>query len=88
MARTVRDYVNFLASKGFILGEEAYGFIEFGQQYTDTVDEIVIIAIELTLKIQKEFDGSFYISLLEQFKSADILNRKQAFQHIQTLNLM
>ncbi len=88
MFRTVRDYVDHLNSKGFVLGEEANGFIQFGQHYTDTVDEVVIIAIELTLKIQKEFDGSFFISLLESLKSEKIVNRKQALNHMESLNLL
>jgi len=88
MFRSVREYVDYLIGKGFVLGEDANGFIEFGQQYTDTVDEVVIIAIELTLKIQKEFDGSFFISLLENFKAEKIVNRKQALLHIKSLNLI
>lgn len=88
MYRTVSEYVDHLISKGFVLGEDANGFIEFGQQFTDTVDEVVIIAIELTLKIQKEFDGSFFISLLENFKSESIINRKQAHLFMKSLQLI
>lgn len=83
--KTVTDYVDYLTGKGFILGEDAIGFIEFGKHYTDTQDEIVIIAIEYTLKIQKEFDGSFYISLLEMFKQEEIKDRNQAINHIENL---
>lgn len=88
MFGTVSEYVDHLISKGFVLGDDANGFIAFGQQYTDTVDEVVIIAIELTLKIQKEFDGSFFISLLENFKSEKINNRKQALRFIESLHLI
>ena len=84
----VSDYVDFLTGKGFTLGENVIGFIQFGKQYTDTQDEMVIIAIELTLKIQKEFDGSFFISLLEMFKEKEINNRKQAISYVQSLNLI
>ncbi|MGM0873915.1 MAG: DUF6123 family protein [Bacillota bacterium] len=86
--KTVTDYVEYLTSKGFTFGADANGFIKFGQHYTDTQDEIVIIAIELTLKIQKEFDGSFFISLLEMFKKEAISNRKQAINQAQSLHLI
>ncbi len=88
MFGTVSDYVDYLISKGFVLGDDANGFIEFGQHYTDTQDEVVIIAIELTLKIQKEFDGSFFISLLENFKSEEITNRKEALLFMESLHLI
>ena len=58
--KTVSHYVDFLKEKGFNLKEDAIGFIHFGKQYTNASDEITIAAIELTLKTQKEFDGSFY----------------------------
>ncbi|KKI88820.1 hypothetical protein WQ54_29830 [Bacillus sp. SA1-12] len=86
--KTVTDYLEYLTHKGFVFGEDATGFIQFGQHYTDTADEIAIIAIELTLKIQKEFDGAFYISLLESFKKEAIINRKQAISHVEALNLI
>jgi hypothetical protein len=86
--KTIADYMEYLSGKGFTFGEEAIGFIQFGQHYTNTDDEIVIIAIELTLKIQKEFDGSFFISLLEMFKKEEINSREQAVSHIHMLNLM
>lgn len=88
MVKTVTDYVEYLTGKGFTFGEDANGFIQFGQHYTNAEDEIVIIAIELTLKIQKEFDGSFFISLLEMFKTEAINTRKQAINHVQSLNLI
>jgi hypothetical protein len=86
--QTVLDYVEFLTGKGFILGEDAFGFIQFGKHYTNSQDEIVNIAIELTLKIQKEFDGAFFISLLEMLEKEAISNRKQAIRHVKSLNLM
>lgn len=86
--KTVTDYVEYLIGKGFKLGEDAIGFIKFGQHYTDTHDKIVIIAIEYTLKIQKEFDGSFYISLLEMFRQEEITDRNQAINHIENLHFI
>jgi Family of unknown function (DUF6123) len=86
--KTIAEYIEYLTGKGFTFGEDVIGFIQFGQNYTNTEDEMVIIAIELTLKIQKQFDGSFFISLLEMFKKEDISNRKQAMNHIHMLNLI
>ncbi|MED4532123.1 DUF6123 family protein [Metabacillus fastidiosus] len=86
--QTVSDYIDFLLEKGFSFGEDVLGFIKFGQSYTGTNDEIVIAAIEFTLKIQKEFDGSFFISLLEMLKQEGIETRKGALRHIERLNLI
>lgn len=88
MGRTVEEYVDYLSAKGFILGEDACGFIQFGKHYTDADDLMVNIAIELTLKIQKEFDGAFFISLLEMFNKESIIDRKQAHKYLQALNLL
>ncbi|MEH7384746.1 DUF6123 family protein [Bacillus sp. JJ1521] len=84
----VNEYLQFLAQKGFNLGEDAVGFISFGQHYTATTDEIVIVAIEITLKAQKEFDGSFFVSLLEMLKENKIQSRKQALQFVEERNIM
>ena len=54
--KTVKQYINFLESKGFTLHDDAIGFIQFGKQYTKASDELTNTAIELTLKAQKEFD--------------------------------
>jgi len=78
--RTVQDYIQFLAQKGFQLGEDSIGFITFGQHYTDSSDELVNTAIEVTLKAQKEFDGSFFISLLEMYKENQVTQRKDALK--------
>lgn len=86
--RTVSHYIDFLTGKGFSFGEDVLGFIKFGQRYTVTNDEVVIAAIESTLKIQKEFDGAFFISLLEMLKREEIHTRKHALQHINRLNLI
>jgi len=86
--RTVEDYLLHLKSKGFHLREDAIGFIFFGQQYTNSSDEITNAAIEITLKAQKDFDGSFYISLLETFASNKIISRKAALQFAKKIELM
>ncbi|MBA2876415.1 DUF6123 family protein [Thermaerobacillus caldiproteolyticus] len=75
--QTVEQYFDFLASKGFRLGEDARNFIRFGQQYTGANDWLTIMALEWTLKIQKHFDGSFYLSLLEELTQRQTITREQ-----------
>jgi hypothetical protein len=86
--RTVEDYLLHLKGKGFQLREDAVGFIYFGQQYTNSTDEITNAAIEITLKAQKNFDGSFYISLLETFASNKIKSRNAALQFVREIQLL
>lgn len=80
LAQSIEEYVTFLEGKGFSFGNDAIGFIYFGKQYTNASDFLVNIAIEITLKAQKKFDGSFYISLLENLKQANIQTKKEAEQ--------
>ena len=75
---TVEEYLHYLEGKGFQFQEDAIGFIYFGKHYTNASDEMINTAIELTLKAQKRFDGSFYVSLLETLISNKINTRKDA----------
>ncbi|WP_379967781.1 DUF6123 family protein [Ectobacillus sp. sgz5001026] len=75
--RTI-EYIYFLHAKGFRLSKDALGFIEFGQKYTASSDELVIVAIETTLKHQRNFDGSYFIALLERLHQENISDVKQA----------
>jgi hypothetical protein len=43
--QTVSDYVEYLAGKGFTLGEDAYGFIQFGKHYTNSQDELLQLSL-------------------------------------------
>nr|WP_254119475.1 DUF6123 family protein [Bacillus sp. FJAT-29790] len=79
---TVEDYLQLLQSKGFQFEEDAIGFIYFGKHYTNASDELINTAIELTLKAQKKFDGSFYISLLETFIANRVKTRKDAIHFV------
>lgn len=88
LVMTVEEYLNTLHSKGFQLHEDAIGFIHFGKRYTNASDEIVITAIELTLKAQKSFDGSFYISLLETLVENKIKTRNAAIQFAKEKELL
>jgi hypothetical protein len=80
--KTVEEYLHFLQSKGFQLREDAIGFIYFGKNYTNASDELANAAIELTLKAQKSFDGSFYVSLLETLVSNEISSRREAVKFV------
>lgn len=76
--QTVQDYLAFLHTKGFKLSEEAHGFIMFGQGYTGASDGIVNAAIEATIKHQLQFDGSYFVALLERLNEEKITDKKSA----------
>lgn len=85
---TLEDYLQTLESKGFHFGEDVIGFIYFGKQYTGASDELINVAIEVTLKAQRRFDGSFYVSLLETFKTNGVQNRKDAIRFVKNKKLL
>lgn len=74
----LNNYISFLRSKGFRFGEEFLGFIQFGKGYTNANDKLLIVAIEITLKAQKTFDGAFFIALLETFQQEGVTGRREA----------
>ncbi|MCZ0754159.1 DUF6123 family protein [Anoxybacillus sp. J5B_2022] len=76
--QTVAQYFDFLESKGFRLEEDAFRFVRFGQQYAQASDELTIMALEWTLKVQRQFDGSFFLSLLEEWQKQQIATRQEA----------
>jgi hypothetical protein len=82
------EYLVYLRDKGFKFEEDVIGFIYFGKQYTAASDQSIKAAIEITLKTQKSFDGSFYISLLETFKRKNIETRKQAYTYVREIGLL
>ncbi|PKG24068.1 DUF6123 family protein [Niallia nealsonii] len=84
---TLDDYLLFLQSKGFFFKEDTIGFIYFGKALTNAPDELSMAAIECTLKIQKSFDGSFYVSLLEMFVNNNVKTKRQAFHFIRNNEL-
>ncbi len=76
---------SFLHTKGFKLSEDAQGFIMFGQGYTGASDGLVNAAIEATIKHQLQFDGSYFIALLERLKEEKITDKKSAKAFMRTL---
>lgn len=86
--QTVDSYLQHLQAKGFQFQDDAIGFIYFGKHYTNAEDEVAIAAIELTLKAQRGFEGSFYVSLLETLVSNNIKTRKAALQYVQEKELL
>jgi hypothetical protein len=88
MLKTLEQYLHFLEGKGFYFQEDALGFIQFGKHYTNAPDELINTAIEFTLKAQKEFDGSYYISLLEELVKNKIQNRSDAIRFMKEQNFI
>ncbi|WP_096154334.1 DUF6123 family protein [Bacillus sp. FJAT-45066] len=81
-------YIDNLKAKGFIFREDALGFIEFGKHYTGSSDHLVNIAIEITLKAQKQFDGSFFVSFLEILKKEEVDSKKHAYKLAEEKNII
>ena len=86
--QSIEEYIHFLQGKGFSFQDDAIGFIYFGKHYTNASDELINTTIEFTLKAQKQFDGSFYISLLERLTANKIQNRQDAIQFIKQNELL
>ncbi|WAA11081.1 DUF6123 family protein [Fervidibacillus albus] len=88
MSNSVGEYIQYLQGKGFPFEEDAIGFIYFGMRLTESPEAVVIAAIEITLKAQKRFDGSFYVSLLEGMKEEKVGNRKEAYRFAKRKRLL
>ncbi|WP_316569855.1 DUF6123 family protein [Neobacillus sp. YIM B06451] len=86
--QTVDLYLQDLKARGFQLQEDAIGFIYFGKHYTNAPDEVAIAAIELTLKAQIGFEGSFYVSLLETLIANKINSRQAALDFVKDRQLL
>lgn len=88
LANSTSDYLNHLRAKGFSFREDSLGFINFGKMYTESPDKLVNLAIEITLKAQLEFDGSFFIAILEMFKAHNISGKKEAYKLLEEKNIL
>ncbi|MGD6831604.1 DUF6123 family protein [Sutcliffiella halmapala] len=85
---STEEYIEQLTAKGFVFREDSLGFIEFGKHYTASSDYLVNVAIEITLMAQKQFDGSFFVSLLEMLKAEKIETKHAAFQLVKDKHIM
>ncbi|WP_065409262.1 DUF6123 family protein [Pseudobacillus wudalianchiensis] len=86
--QVLTDYLLRLEEKGFRFSDEMIAFIYFGKASTDASDLLVMAGIEITLKVQKEFDGSFFLSLLEWFKEKGIADRETALRFAHSTGLL
>ena len=86
--KTVDQYVDFLEENGIMLKYDAIDYITFNKQKINATDEITNTAIELTLKTKKEFDSSFFISLLETFVKCKVKNRGAAIRFVKEQELI
>ncbi|MGG1574080.1 DUF6123 family protein [Fictibacillus sp. NRS-1165] len=41
--------------------------------------------MEITLKVQREFDGSYYIARLEEFKQNEIKTKRNAYTYVNAI---
>ncbi|MCP3030742.1 DUF6123 family protein [Halobacillus sp. A1] len=80
-------YLEDLWSRGFKLSDEDVHFIYFGKNSTNVEEWKTILALKMTLKLQKKFDPSFYISVLEHISSSSITTRKQAYESLERRGL-
>lgn len=87
-AASTTDYLDHLQTKGFNFREDSLGFIEFGKMYTASSDALVNLAIEITLKAQLQFDGSFFIAILEMLKANNISTKREAYKLIKSKKLI
>ncbi len=82
------NYLLRLEEKGFKFGEDVITFIYFGKQSTGSSDYLAILSIEFTLKCQKRFDSSFFLSFLERLQAHNITTKKQAYALAEQLGLL
>ncbi|MEQ6377673.1 DUF6123 family protein [Bacillaceae bacterium S4-13-56] len=73
-------YLDELWEKGFKLKDDQIRFIYFGKQYTGAVDFWVIVAVSATIRIKYQFDGSYYMAILELFSQEKPKTKKQAWR--------
>lgn len=81
---TLAYYLEDLWSKGFKLSDEDVQFIYFGKNSTNATEWKTIIALRMTLKVQKSFDPSFFISVLEHVSRPHIKHKRQAYESIES----
>ena len=78
--QSLADYLENLWDKGFKLTDEQVRFIYFAKKFTNSNEWLACVALENTLKFKFNFNGSFYISLLELLNEHDVSSRNEALQ--------
>ncbi|WP_407268647.1 DUF6123 family protein [Radiobacillus sp. PE A8.2] len=71
-------YIEDLWSRGFKLSDEDVHFIYFGKNSTRAPEWKIILSLQVTLRYQRAFDGSFFLSVLELLEKDFVKNRRQA----------
>lgn len=84
----LENYLMNLEERGFKFKDDAISFIYFGKQLTNAPDYLVSLSLELTLKTQKCFDGSFYLSLLETLQGNSIQTKAEAYALMEKIGLL
>lgn len=75
--QSLAEFLEHLWDCGFKLTDEQVRFIYFAKKYTNSSEWLSSIALEMMLKLQFNFDGSFYISLLELLNESGVRSRKE-----------
>ncbi|GAA5415325.1 hypothetical protein Pryu01_00349 [Paraliobacillus ryukyuensis] len=85
---SLANYLEELWGRGFKLTNEDIRLIYFGKRFTAAHDHNIIMALKFTLQIQRDFDFSFYLSLLELLLEHEITNEQQAIQLFQQKKML
>ncbi|MFC0523224.1 DUF6123 family protein [Pontibacillus salicampi] len=76
-------FIEDLWTKGFKLTDRDVHFIYFGKNYTNAPDWLVIFAVKVTLQIQRKFDESFFIGVLEYIQQQRPKTKQQAWKALE-----
>ncbi|KKB37696.1 DUF6123 family protein [Bacillus thermotolerans] len=86
--QSLDEYLLNLEARGFKFSDDIIHFIYFGKKSTNASDALMIVAVEITLKVQKEFDSSFFLSLVEQLAEQKIEDRQRALEFAEAHGLI
>lgn len=73
-------FLDELWEKGFKLKDDQVRFIYFGKQYTGAIDLWVIVAVSATIRVKYEFDGSYFLAILELFSKEKPQTKRAAWR--------
>ncbi|KAB7708971.1 hypothetical protein F9802_02205 [Bacillus aerolatus] len=86
--QTLADYLLKLEGRGFKFSDDMIAFIYFGKRSTNAPDPLITAAVEITLKAQKGFDSSFFLSLLERLTEQKVTDREMAIEFSRSHGLL